>query len=163
MTEIMKQDEFDSSIQDVIAEAQFYQLAGGVEFTDRDLQLTRKKLSTAYATALARIAELEHCSEDKGKNIQQIEENLKDEHSILSQGFIDRINRYDPEKELERSPWINVKDKLPPFAQRVLVYMANDYIVIASRLIDAWRNDAGSTCIKILYWMPIPESPKGNK
>lgn len=57
--------------------------------------------------------------------------------------------------------WIPYKDgySMPYTAERVLVKLKNNYVVIASFYFLWWRNDNGSKIENkdVISWMPLPE------
>jgi len=108
----------------------------------------------------ARIAELE--ASDKYDT--ELTEKRFDEEATLWKRIVER--RDERIKELEdANRWIPVSEK-PATVTRVLVYMKNNYIVIATyyKHINAWKNDCGGR-IKgdnIIKWqyLPMPTLPE---
>jgi len=76
----------------------------------------------------------------------------------------DEIERLQSElKELkEKQRWIPVSEKLPEKANRVFVYMKNNYIIIATYFINShvWKNDHGSNISNVTHWMVLPVPPE---
>jgi hypothetical protein len=60
---------------------------------------------------------------------------------------------------------IPVEEKLPEDCERCLVYMSNDYEVIASYFATkgAWKNDSGEYIANVTHWMPLPPAPEVEK
>lgn len=56
--------------------------------------------------------------------------------------------------------WISVEDKLPKPLEDVLCYYQNGKITIAEMFFEEGRFSLESYHGKVLYWMPLPESPK---
>ena len=62
----------------------------------------------------------------------------------------------------EKQRWIPVSERLPEKANRVFVYMKNNYTIIATYFINShvWRDDQGSSTSNVTHWMTLPEPPK---
>ncbi|MGD2072526.1 MAG: DUF551 domain-containing protein [Candidatus Thorarchaeota archaeon] len=75
------------------------------------------------------------------------------------------------------SEWISVKNKLPEYDQRVLIYNeTNEYnkkigrdIICGHRVCtnkkgEIWISDVrGYNCMPVTHWMPLPDPPEGEK
>lgn len=84
-----------------------------------------------------------------------------DEDGVCDKCCVDNA-AFEPKRPNERiCEWISVKDRLPRSSATVLAYIGNKCF-LAKYLSGAqcWCDESHSV-VHPLYWMPLPEPPKG--
>ena len=84
--------------------------------------------------------------------------------------YTDKINQvaqYIAWLEGKIKDWINVKDRLPEYSTRALVWRKDTFDEVRSYAIDIWLGDKWHIIdgykhadFKVLYWMSLPDPPE---
>jgi len=95
-------------------------------------------------------------------HVQELDKSLHDQIKEDANRIDNRDKRI---AELEAAQrWIPVCERLPECV-RVLVYMSNFYMVVATyfKNSDTWKNDCGQYVSNITHWRPLPKPPNGGE
>jgi hypothetical protein len=120
------------------------------------------KQSGPYWSTIIRFPKLYDEAIRLQQRVDTLEDYIADYCSpIISDKYseIEHLQARVQELEQERR-WIPVSELSETI--RALVYMSNDYIVIATyyKNIDTWKNDCGSIIENVIKYQPLPQPPK---